>query len=413
MTALPGLRALGLFLVTLLLGLSPPAFAQAITYEYDALGRLILVASPEGVARYEYDAVGNLLRIVTRRYSETPDPVAILMMSPDRGPVGTEVHLYGKGFGETPAANQVAFNGTPAPVTAASSSRLVTSVPPGATTGPITVTAPGGSASSPDPFTVTQQLAVVPPQADVALGGLLDFQATRDGAPLTSGVTWQVNGIEGGTAQLGTITPAGTYTAPTTMPPLQPVSIEALLTADPTQVATARVRISQQPGGLRAAAPVSVTGAADAPALAGSAPVSVTGAAATLTPMASPPVSVTVAAGTALAGSGPLSVTRTPVILTVSPATAPPGTAALALTLTGANLRGEGATTLQVLRTGQADATVTASGIAPAPDGTNLTATLTIAGSAPLGLRVLQVSNSLGSSTGFDLGTNTFTVTAP
>jgi hypothetical protein len=32
--------------VLLLFGLSPPALAQQITYEYDALGRLILITSP-------------------------------------------------------------------------------------------------------------------------------------------------------------------------------------------------------------------------------------------------------------------------------------------------------------------------------------------------------------------------------
>ena len=44
----------------LLVGLSPPAFTQQITYEYDALGRLILMKSPEGLAQWEYDAVGNI-----------------------------------------------------------------------------------------------------------------------------------------------------------------------------------------------------------------------------------------------------------------------------------------------------------------------------------------------------------------
>ncbi len=416
MAALLGLRAFGALLLTLyLLGLSPPAFAQNILYEYDALGRLVVVASPEGASKFEYDAVGNLLRIITRRASDTPDPVAIFMLVPDRGPVGTEVHLYGKGFGETPAANQVAFNGTAATVTSASASRLVVTVPAGAATGLVTVTAPGGSATSLDPFTVTQQLAVTPTEATVALGTLFDFQATLDGTP-TSAVTWRVNGVEGGNAQLGTITATGTYTAPATLPALQPVPIAAVLTADPAQVATAQVRISRQPGGLGAAAPVSVIGTVAAPALAGSAPVSVASAALVLTPTASAPVSVASAAsGTALAGGTPLSVTRTPVILAVSPTTAPQGATALALTLTGANFQGAGVpfSALQVLRAGQDDGGITIGPVTVAPDGTSLSTTLTIAGGSPLGVRLLRVTTSQGSSTGFELGTNTFTVTAP
>ena len=54
----PGCRAACVLVVVLVLfGLSPPALAQQITYEYDALGRLFLMTSPEGAAQWEYDAV--------------------------------------------------------------------------------------------------------------------------------------------------------------------------------------------------------------------------------------------------------------------------------------------------------------------------------------------------------------------
>ncbi len=142
-----GRRTVSMSLVVLLIlfGLSPPTTAQQIAYEYDALGRLILVSTPEGIAQYEYDAVGNILRITTRRYADVSGPVAILGMSPTQGTSGTSVQLFGRGFGPTPADNQLAFNGTPATVTAASAGSLTVTVPAGATNGLVSVTAPQGS----------------------------------------------------------------------------------------------------------------------------------------------------------------------------------------------------------------------------------------------------------------------------
>ncbi len=402
-----------LALLVVVVGLSPPAFAQAISYEYDDLGRLILVASPEGVARYEYDAVGNLLRIVSHRASETTDPVAIFLLAPDRGPVGTEVHLYGKGFGETPSANQVAFNGTPAPVTTASTSRLVVSVPPGATTGPVTVTAPGGSATSLDPFTVTQQLAVVPAEATAVLGRSLRFQATRDGTPIAT-VRWQVEGTEGGTAPFGTITPDGLYTAPASPPPREPLTIQAVDDGPPTETATARVslvpsaagsttgtRLSVWPPGPPAlAAPLTSMVLSVAPT-----PPSLSAAPFTSTALSVAPAAPALAA--APVATPGLSVSALPVVTGVSPAGGARGTS-VPVTLTGVGLAG--ATALTVLKDGSADATITVTDLVADPGGTQATATLTLGGSAPVGARILRLSVGSATSTALGTGRNSFTV---
>lgn len=394
MAFFPGCRAACVFLTVLfiLLGPSPPALAQQITYEYDALGRLIRVIAPEGVAEYEYDAVGNILRIITRRAADVPGPVAILSVSPTKGARGTTVHLYGKGFGATPAENQVAFNGVATTVTAATSSSLTTTVPSGAITGPITLTTRLGIATSPEAFTVLQAFVVEPAQADVALGGVVDFRATLGGVP-TAGVTWRVNGIAGGSATLGTITTTGTYTAPSTPPPVQPVPVEAVLTADPTQVATARVRIVGQVSGMEAAAPVSV----------GVVPPS--------SPAASGPVSVAVTPQSAPAASGPVSVSRGPVVTAVSPNTGAQGSSNLPVSLSGANC--QGASAIRFLRNGATDSSLTASTVSASGDGTSVNFSLTIGGSAGTGPRVVQVVTPQGTSTNFDLGSNVFTATTP
>ena len=406
-----------------LVSLSPPAPAQEIRYIFDALNRLIGVVDAQGnAAEYVYDSVGNILQV--KRFNVDPSAnVSISLVTPNKGNVGTTVQIFGKGFSPTPGQNTVTFSGgATATVTAATGTSLTTTVPPGATTGSITVSNLLGAATSPEPFTVLDALAVTPDQADVALGGSVDFQATLGGTP-TPDVTWRVNGIVGGSGTLGIITAAGTYTAPSTPPPVQPVPIEAVLTADPTQIATATVRVAGQVSGLEAAAPVSVAVTpSSGPAASGPVSVQVTpqsGPAASgpvsvsvippSSPAASGPVSVAVTPQGAPAASGPLAVTGGPSISSVAPSSGAVGATGLGVTLSGANL--EGASGVRFLRNGSVDSTLTASSLVPAGDGTSVSFSLAIGGSAATGLRVVQVVTPQGTSTNFDLGTNVFTVT--
>lgn len=80
--------------------------------------------------------------------------VSISAITPDNGPVGTSVLITGSGFDAIAANDQVSFNGVAAQVLNATPAAIQTVVPAGATTGPITVTTPHGSAVS-GPFTVT------------------------------------------------------------------------------------------------------------------------------------------------------------------------------------------------------------------------------------------------------------------
>jgi YD repeat-containing protein len=151
-------RALVLIVVVLssiLLPLRPDGLDRAeadVSYIYDALGRLVAVvdSASNQAAIYRYDEVGNLTAIERQSASV----VAIIEFNPKSGPVGTTVTIYGTGFSATASQNTVGFNGTAATVTSATATQIVASVPAGATTGPITVTAPGGSATSSSPFIV-------------------------------------------------------------------------------------------------------------------------------------------------------------------------------------------------------------------------------------------------------------------
>lgn len=128
------------------------AQSAGVSYVYDELGRLVAVTDGNGeTAIYAYDAVGNLLSITRRGLTD----VSVFEWTPDSGWAGITVTIYGTGFSTTPSQNTVTFNGTTATVTASTATSITTSVPAGATTGPIAVTTPNGSATGATNFIVT------------------------------------------------------------------------------------------------------------------------------------------------------------------------------------------------------------------------------------------------------------------
>src|SRR5206468_1872 len=84
-------------------------------------------------------------------YTVIPPP-AITSFTPMSGRVGTSVTINGTGF---TGATAVTFNGSTASFTLASDTTIQATVPVGATTGPISVTTPGGTTTSANNFTVT------------------------------------------------------------------------------------------------------------------------------------------------------------------------------------------------------------------------------------------------------------------
>src|SRR5205823_6564360 len=78
---------------------------------------------------------------------------AISSFSPTSGPVGTGVTINGSNF--TGATRVTFFNGVAATITFNSDTQIQTTVPTGATTGPISVSTTAGTATSASNFTVT------------------------------------------------------------------------------------------------------------------------------------------------------------------------------------------------------------------------------------------------------------------
>jgi YD repeat-containing protein len=167
--------------VLLFVGVSAAQSSNPVQYFYDDLGRLTKAVDPSGnVATYRYDAVGNLLSI-TRSTVPANNGLAVLSFTPQQGTVGQTVTIQGQGFSTTLSSDAVQFNGVSATITAATATTLTAVIPPGATTGPISATVSGNSATSDSDFTVLTlaSIFVTPSTATVATnGGVQQYHAT-------------------------------------------------------------------------------------------------------------------------------------------------------------------------------------------------------------------------------------------
>ena len=106
--------------------------------------------------------------------------------------------------------------------------------------------------------TVTSPVAVsiAPTSATIPVGQTQQFQATVTNSSDTT-VTWSVDGIAGGNAQLGTITASGVYTAPSST---SSHTVAATSNADSSATATAQVTTTA----ALAISPAAVSGTARA-----------------------------------------------------------------------------------------------------------------------------------------------------
>jgi hypothetical protein len=99
------------------------------------------------------DAEGTGATVLDFVVTPSPPPT-IVLFDPSTGPAGTEVTLTGTGY---TGATSVEFDGAPATFGVNSDLEIVATVPLGAATGPISVSTPGGTATSIIDF------AVLPP----------------------------------------------------------------------------------------------------------------------------------------------------------------------------------------------------------------------------------------------------------
>ncbi len=154
------------------------------------------------------------------------------------------------------AASVVNFGGTPLTTTLLSATGLrATGVATAAQVGtlvPITVTntglGPVTTAAVNLKITVANPVGVTisPSSATISTGATRQFTSTITNSSNTA-VTWSVNGIAGGNATVGTISPAGLYTAPAAVPSPAAVTVRATSAADATAGASATVTLQTPP----------------------------------------------------------------------------------------------------------------------------------------------------------------------
>lgn len=131
--------------------------------------------------------------------------ILITALSPSTGPVGSPVTITGENFDPYPANNDVRFNGERAVVGSASATTLQVIVPTRASSGPVTVSTPAGSATSPTPFTVQLQqdfdLTLSPATLQAPPGGVSTTRIRLDSRgllPYAYAATLSIAGLPAG-----------------------------------------------------------------------------------------------------------------------------------------------------------------------------------------------------------------------
>lgn len=177
-------------------------------------------------------------------------PPSITSLTPSIIPVGAfTIAVGGAGY---VAGSTVSVDGVVLPTTFGSSTSLSASgsAPAPKMTVPVFVTTPDGDTSNTAYLSIVAAstpiaVSVSPASASVRIKTTRQFTASVQGTSNTA-VSWKVNGVTGGNGTVGTISQAGLYKAPNSVPRTSTVRISATSAADPTKSATASVTITRR-----------------------------------------------------------------------------------------------------------------------------------------------------------------------
>jgi CHU_C Type IX secretion signal domain/IPT/TIG domain/Beta-propeller repeat len=139
-----------------------------------------------GAATLNLTSAGNDDIFIQKLSSPIAALPTITSFTPTSGPIGITVTITGTNFDVTPANNTVKFNGTLAAATSSSTTSITTTVPTGATSGPISVTVAGNTATSATNFTITSTSNQPPVITKTSLFVVAQGVATINLLPLIS-----------------------------------------------------------------------------------------------------------------------------------------------------------------------------------------------------------------------------------
>jgi hypothetical protein len=199
--------------------------------------------------------------------------------------------------------NKLAFRYSLAPLFLAATAMLVGCTGTTSSSGSNSNTLPSGSGVT---------VKVSPTSADVRAGATQSFSATVSGTS-NAAVTWQVNGVTGGSSVTGTISASGMYTAPAAVPANHTVTVRAISAASSSATASGAVTLWNPMPVLTSIAPTSVPAGAVALTVNGSGFVSGAQVVLAGAPLATTFVSatqVTATGNVAAAGNYSVSVTN-------------------------------------------------------------------------------------------------------
>jgi hypothetical protein len=176
-------------------------------------------------------ASSSLISVTTAAGTATSEDIFTVLpkintVSPAMGKIGALITITGTGFG---GANEVKFNGVKAAsFTFVSPTLIRTNVPPGATTGPVTVTTPSGTAASTLDFKVLAGISNVNPpsgpvgtEVEISGAGFSGATGVKFGNATTTPTLVTDSSVkaivppDATTGLISVTTPTGTLTSPT------------------------------------------------------------------------------------------------------------------------------------------------------------------------------------------------------
>src|SRR5438309_1584293 len=317
-------------------------------------------------------ATANVLNAFLNGAPPTNNPL-ITNFTPTSGPVGASVNIGGTNF---TGATAVTFNGIAASFTVTSDTAIQAPVPTGATTGPLSVTAPGGRATSVATFTVLSAPTIT---SFTPTSGQVGTGVTISGASFTAATAVRFNGIAANfsvisDAAIYTIVPTGATTGPLSVTTPQGTATSAssfTVTASAPTLSSLSLSPTSVTGGSSSTGTVTLSG----PAPSGGAVVALSSS---NTSVATVPASVTVPGN---ATSATFTVSTSPVSTTTS------------VTISGSY---NGTTLSASLTVTPAPPTLSSLSLSPTSvtGGSSSTGTGTLSGPAPSGGAVVSLSSN-------------------